>query len=102
MMNPSRAVLSLILGTLLMAVQPVVLAQDAYLQADEAVAEILFDYEHGSDFSTYSINERGFASITFASNMPNELYSEVLTRLKNHKGISGVLAGKSGPPCRAW
>ena len=101
-MNPSRNVLSLILGSLLMIGQSVVFAQDAYLMADEAVADILFDYEHGSDFATYTVNERGFVSITFASNMPNELYSEVLTRLKNHEGISGVLAGKSGPPCRAW
>lgn len=100
-MNPGRIVLSLIVGTLLMALQSYVYAQDAYLQADEAVADILFDYDNSSDFATYSVNERGFVSITFASNMPDELYSELLGRLKNHEGISGVLAGKSGPPCRA-
>ncbi len=75
---------------------------DAFLQADEAVADILFDYDFGASFATYSVNDSGFVSISFARNMPDALYSEILGQLKNHSQIKGVLAGKSAPPCNAW
>jgi hypothetical protein len=77
-------------------------AEDAMLQADEAVADILFDYDFDASFASYSANDNGFVSISFASDMPDELYSEVLNRLKKHPEIKGVLAGKTLPPCRAW
>ncbi len=72
------------------------------LQADEAVADILFDYDFDAAFATYTVNDNGFVSISFARDMPDGLYSEVLNRLKNHAEIRGVLAGKTLPPCRAW
>lgn len=77
-------------------------AEDAMLQADEAVADLLFDYDFDSSYATYSVSDSGFVSISFASNMPDELYSEVLNALKSNPRIKGVLAGKSLPPCSAW
>ena len=77
-------------------------AEDFMLQADEAVADILFDRDFDASFATYTVSNSGFVSISFASDMPDELYSEVLNELKTHQGIKGVLAGKSLPPCNAW
>lgn len=77
-------------------------AADAMLQADEAVADILFDYDFDASFATYTVNDSGFVSISFARDMPDEIYSEVLNKLKNTPGIKGVLAGRSLPPCNAW
>jgi len=74
-------------------------AEDAKYMADSAVADILFDYDDSATFATYSVDEEGFVEITFASNMPDDLYSELLARLKGHKDITGVLAGTSGPAC---
>ena len=61
-----------------------------------------FDRDFDASFATYTVSNSGFVSISFASDMPDELYSEVLNELKTHPGIKGVLAGKSFPPCNAW
>lgn len=74
-------------------------ADDAQFTADSAVADILFDYDGADEFASYSVNDSGFVEITFANNIPDELYSEILERLRNNKDIDGVLAGTSGPSC---
>jgi hypothetical protein len=74
-------------------------ASDAQFQADSAVADILFEYDGAETFATYAVAEDGFVDITFASNIPDELYSEILSRLQEHRAITGVLAGTSGPAC---
>ncbi|NIP56282.1 MAG: hypothetical protein GWO26_30715 [Phycisphaerae bacterium] len=74
-------------------------ASDAQFKADSAVADILFEYDGSEQYASYAINEDGFVDITFASNIPDDLYSEILGRLKKHKDIDGVLAGSSGPAC---
>jgi len=79
-----------------------VAANDAQYKADSAVADILFEYDGADEFASYSVRESGFVDITFASNIPDELYSEILNRLRNHGDIDGVLAGTSGPACRLF
>ncbi len=70
------------------------------LRADAAVADILFDYDGAETFASYAVGDDGFVDITFARNMPDPLYSEILQRLQGHEQITGVLAGKTGPTCR--
>lgn len=77
-------------------------AEDAQFKADSAVADILFEYDGSDEFASYAVRESGFVDITFASNIPDELYGEILTRLRNHEDIDGVLAGTSGPACRLF
>jgi hypothetical protein len=82
---------------------PVPGAADALQKADLAVATVLFDYEEpGYEFASYRVSEDGFVEIVFASNMPDDLYVEILNKLQNHPDIKGVLAGKGGPTCRLW
>lgn len=68
-------------------------------KADSAVANILFDYEYSEEYTSYVVKEDGFVDVTFASNTPDELYSEILNKLNNHPDIDGVLAGKTGAYC---
>lgn len=74
-------------------------AEDKLQLADSAVANILFDYDGSFEFASYKVNSSGFVDITFARNMPDTLYSEILKKLQEHPDISGVLAGKGGPTC---
>jgi len=67
--------------------------------ADSAVANILFDYDGGSEFASYTVNDSGFVDIRFARDMPDALYAEILTKLQNDKSITGVLSSKTGPIC---
>lgn len=46
------------------------------------VADILFDYEGGETFASYLVRDDGFVEISFASNLPDDLYSTILNRLK--------------------
>lgn len=80
---------------------PAAQAQDVESRASTAVANILFDAD-ADEFTTYKVNARGFVDISFASNTPDALYSELLARLQNHPDIPGVLAGKGGPACRRF
>ena len=72
---------------------------DKQSRAELAVANILFDYDFGSEFASYRVDERGFVDLIMASNTPDEIYSEILTRMQNHPDIDDVLASKSGPAC---
>ncbi len=78
---------------------PSVQAADRLQLADEAVANILFDYDGSFEFATYKVDENGFVDITFASNTPDSLYGEILNKLESHPEIDGVLSGKGGPTC---
>jgi len=70
--------------------------------ADSAVANILFDYDGSSEFASYTVNSSGFVDITFARDIPDKLYGEILTKMQNSKEISGVLSSKTGPICGLW
>lgn len=76
------------------------LQADALSKADLAVANILFDFDGSDQFASYRVNDDGFVDIIFARNMPDKVYSELLSRLQNHPDINGVLSGKGGPACQ--
>lgn len=78
---------------------PQAYAEDARYLADSAVADILFEYDGAETFATYTVNADGFVEISFARNIPDALYSEILGQLQSHENIQGVLAGTSGPAC---
>lgn len=90
----------LILLSLLLVWPPVAAEEDAQSKADSAVANILFDYDYGDEFASYRVSEDGFVDLLMASNTPENIYAEILTRLQNHPDIDGVLASKSGPVCK--
>jgi len=74
--------------------------EDKQSKADLAVANILFDYDYGSEFASYRVDDNGFVDLIMASNTPGHIYSEILTRMQNHPDIDDVLASKSGPACK--
>jgi hypothetical protein len=76
-----------------------ILASSDLDRADAAVADVLFGYDGSFEFATYKVRESGHVTITFARNIPESLYSEILTELKKHQDINGVLAGRGGPVC---
>jgi hypothetical protein len=73
-------------------------ADDAASTASAAVSGILFDYD-ADEFASYVVSDEGRVDITFARNMPDALYSEILNKLQTHPGIKSVLAGRGGPTC---
>lgn len=75
-----------------------ILAEDALSKTNSAVANILFEYD-ADEFASFGVRDDGFLDITFARNIPDELFSEILTKLQKHPDIKGVLAGKGGPSC---
>ena len=75
-----------------------VLAEDAESKSSAAVTNILFEYD-ADEFASYGISDSGFLDITFASNTPETLYSEILNKLQKHPDIKGVLPGRDGPTC---
>ena len=78
---------------------PVFSEADPQSMADKAVANILFDYEYGSEFASYRISDDGFVSMEFARNTPDNIYGDILTKIKNHPDVKGVLASKTAPAC---
>lgn len=90
-----------ILLTVMLLLSFVALA-DELGKADEAVANILFEYDGSEEYATYKASEDGSVDLVFASNMPDSLYEEILTRLQNHPDISSVLAGRGGPVCKLF
>ena len=67
--------------------------------ADAAVANILFDYEYSEEYTSYLVRDNGFVDVTFAQNIPTDLYNEIVSKLNNHPDIKGVLAGTTGSYC---
>lgn len=76
--------------------------EDAQSRSDRAVANLLFEYEGAEEFASYLIRPDGLADISFASNMPDALYSEILAKLQKHPDINGVIAGKGGHACKRF
>ena len=74
--------------------------EDKQSKADIAVANILFDYEYGSEFASYRVDENGFVDLIMATNTPDNVFSEILTRMQNHLDIDDVMSSKSGPACK--
>lgn len=76
--------------------------EDPKDRADSAVANILFEYEYSEEYTSYMVKEDGFVDVTFAQNIPDKLYSEILSKLNNHPDINGVLAGTTGAYCNRF
>lgn len=96
-----RFITALALLSALSAV-PAWAGEDAQSKADRAVANLLFEYDGAEEFASYLIRPDGLADISFASNMPDALYSELLAKLQKHPDINGVIAGKGGRACRRF
>jgi len=77
-----------------------VFADDRQYKADAAVANIIFDYDYGSEFASCSVSEDGFVDLIMARNTSDKTYSEVLARMQNHSVVDGVLVLKSSPSCK--
>ncbi len=85
----------------LLLITPVAFA-DALTKADEAVTTILFEYDGSEEFASYKVDEDGSVDVVFASNTPESLYDEIVTRLQNHPDVRSVLAGRGGPVCKLF
>lgn len=94
-MNKFLAVITL--GFVLTAAT--VFAGDRQYQSDAAVADILFSFDGSEEYASYAVREDGFVDITFARNIPDELYGAILSELQNDPRIPGVISGKTGPVC---
>lgn len=80
-----------------------VLADTKLDKADYAVGNILFEYEiPDGDGAAYVVKRSGHVSIQFAGNIPDDLYEKVLTALKSHPDINGVLSDKGLPVCTSF
>jgi len=72
-------------------------------KADLAVANILFDYSQGDEeYASYRTDEHGYAYVTFALNIPDKLYGEILTAMQQHPDIRDLIFDKGGPRCKLW
>ena len=84
-------------GSLLLLASGIALADAT--SAEDAVSEVLWDYDDSFEFVQYKVNNSGHVSLTFASNTPDALYLEIVSRLRHHPGVDSVLAGKGGKVC---
>ena len=70
-------------------------------KAELAVANILFDYSNGeTEYASYRVDDDGYAHVSFASNIPDELYGQIITTMQEHPDISDVIFDKGGPVCK--
>jgi len=68
------------------------------LASEDALAHILFDYDADA-FTAYSIRRDGVIDITFARDVPDGLYSEMMDDLRQHPDVRGVRSARTGPAC---
>lgn len=66
--------------------------------SEDALAHILFDYD-ADEFTAYQIRRNGFVEIIFARDTPDDLYGEMVDKLRGHPDIPGVSAARTGPAC---
>ena len=90
---------ALLLASASMACIATAHASDARTRAENAVAGILFEYDGADEFTSYRVNGSGFVDISFAANMPDELYISIVEQMRADPDIDGVLGGKTGPSC---
>ncbi|RMG34411.1 MAG: hypothetical protein D6720_09350 [Gammaproteobacteria bacterium] len=67
--------------------------------AEDAVSEILWDYEDSFEYVQYRITDSGHVDMTFASNTPEALYQEIVAKVRQHPDVDSVLAGRDGAAC---
>lgn len=74
-------------------------ANDVEAKAGEAVANVLFDFDGSNEFVSYHVRPDGFVDAVFARNTPDQIYNDVVERMRANPDIKGVLAGRGGPTC---
>lgn len=67
--------------------------------AEDAVSEILWDYEDSFEYVQYRVTDSGHVDMTFASNTPEALYQQIVAKVRQHPDVDSVLAGKGGAAC---
>ena len=77
-------------------------AKDEMAAAEDAVSNVLWDYEDSFEYVLYSVSDSGYVEMTFASNTPDDLYVEIITKLNRHPDVDGLMAGKNGAVCDIW
>ncbi|WP_019625394.1 hypothetical protein [Thioalkalivibrio sp. ALJT] len=70
----------------------------AALASEDALSQILFDYEADA-FTAYNMRRNGTVEITFARDVPDGLYSEMVDELRAHPDIRNVRPARTGPAC---
>jgi len=61
----------------------------------DAIDEVLFDYDKvGMEFINYKVTSTGHVSLTVDDSVPDDLYVELIQKLRAHKDIRSVLAGR--------
>ncbi len=78
------------------------IAESKYDKAHSAISFILFDYDNVNEFITFKIRNSGYIDLSFANNIPDDLFLEIIQKLKKHPDVKGVLAGRGGPTCSLW
>ncbi|WP_017940341.1 MULTISPECIES: hypothetical protein [unclassified Thioalkalivibrio] len=68
------------------------------LASEDALAQILFDYEADA-FTAYNMRRNGTVDITFARDVPDGLYSQMVDDLRAHPDIRNVRSARTGPAC---
>ncbi|WP_026333185.1 hypothetical protein [Thioalkalivibrio sp. ALM2T] len=66
--------------------------------SEDALSHILFDYDADA-FTAYNMRNSGRVDITFARDVPDGLYSEMMEELRAHPDIRGVRSARTGPAC---
>ncbi|OOC49729.1 hypothetical protein [Thioalkalivibrio versutus] len=66
--------------------------------SEDALSHILFDYDADA-FTAYNMRRNGRVDITFARDVPDGLYSEMMDELRAHPDIRGVRSARTGPAC---
>lgn len=87
----------LIFGACLWMMYGLVFADGA--SAEDAVSEVLWDYDDSFEYVQYSVSDSGHVDMTFASNTPDALYQGIVAKIRQHPGVDSVLAGKGGKAC---
>ena len=67
--------------------------------AEDAVTEVLWNYEDSFDYVQYNVTASGHVDMTFAANTPDALYSDIVSKVRHHRGVDSVLAGKGRNVC---
>lgn len=86
-----------LLCSFLLTGQPL-LAADPPLSAENAITDIIFEHD-ANDFVTYEIESSGYTKVTFARNTPDDIYNNMVSEMRKHPDINGLLPGKTGASC---
>ncbi|CUA94633.1 hypothetical protein [Thiomonas bhubaneswarensis] len=73
-------------------------AQSASSRAEDAMDQILFDFD-ASDYVSYRVVNFGYLEITFPSNTPRDVARRILDAARHSPDISGIRENFGGAAC---